>query len=246
MSTIANPVTTPVTIAVLTAGISDPSSTRLLADRIAQRSIDVLRDAGTRARITVVDLAPIATDIAQSLVAGFASDKVQAAIKQLATADAIIAATPVYKAGISGLFKSFADLVDDDLLIATPVILAATGGTARHAMVVDDQLRPLFAFLRAIPVPTSLYAAPEDWGSSELGKRITRAATELALLLRSGAPRDIADDNWQAYQHQFNGNATRAQRSTADIDFTTDLMRLAAGGRSPKAAPDDLELSVDQ
>ena len=111
-------------------------------------------------------------------------------------------------------------------------------------MVVDDQLRPLFAFLRAIPVPTSLYAAPEDWGSSELGKRITRAATELALLLRSGAPRDIADDNWQAYQHQFNGNATRAQRSTADIDFTTDLMRLAAGGRSPKAAPGDLDVEA--
>jgi len=66
-----------------------------------------------------------------------------------AEVDAIIAATPVYKAGISGLFKSFADLVDNDLLIAAPVVLAATGGTARHAMVVDDQLRPLFAFLRA-------------------------------------------------------------------------------------------------
>jgi len=222
----------PVTVVVLSAGVSDPSSTRLLADRVAQRTLDVLRDSGTSANVSVIDLAPIASEIAQSLVAGFPREKVQAALERLAKADAIVASTPVYKAGISGLFKSFADLIDDDLLIAKPVILAATGGTARHAMVVDDQLRPLFAFLRAIPVPTSLYAAPEDWGSPELGKRITRAAIELALLLRSGATRDIADDNWQAYQHQFAGNAIRAERSTGDIDFSTDLMRLAAGGQS--------------
>jgi FMN reductase len=221
----------PVTVAIISAGVSDPSSTRLLADRIAQRSTDVLRGLGTNATIAVVDLAPIATEIAQSLVAGFPSDRVQAAIERLANADAIIASTPVYKAGISGLFKSFADLIDDDLLIAKPVILAATGGTARHAMVVDEQLRPLFAFLRAIPVPTSLYAAPEDWGSPGLGTRITRAATELALLVRSGAPGEIADENWRAYQHQFNGNATRTERSIANVDFSTDLMRLATGGR---------------
>ena len=112
------------------------------------------------------------------------------------------------------------------------MILAATGGTARHAMVVDEQMRPLFAFLRAIPTPTSLYAAPEDWGSADLGKRITRAATELSLLLRSGASRDIAADNWAGYQHRFGGNATRAQRSIDGIDFDSELMRLAAGGGS--------------
>jgi FMN reductase len=169
-------------------------------------------------------------DIAQSIVAGFPRPKVQEAIDRLAGADGVIASTPVYKAGISGLFKSFADLIDDDLLIAKPVILAATGGTARHAMVVDDQMRPLFAFLRAIPVPTSLYAAPEDWGSVDLGTRIARAATELALILRSGAPRDIAEENWDGYQHQFAGNATNATRSITGIDFSSDLMRLAAGG----------------
>jgi FMN reductase len=98
--------------------------------------------------------------------------------------------------------------------------------------VVDDQLRPLFAFLRAIPLPTSLYAAPEDWGSAELGRRIARAANELTMLLRSGATRQIADENWDGYQHQFAGNASRAERSVADVDFDTDLMRLAAGGTS--------------
>ncbi len=188
--------------------------------------------------MTIIDLAPIALDIARSIVGGFPTEPVQAAIDRLASADAVIASTPVYKAGISGLFKSFADLIDNDLLIAKPVILGATGGTGRHAMVVDEQLRPLFAFLRAIPVPTSLYAAPEDWGSPEFGNRITRAATELVLLLRSGAPREIADDNWRAYQHQFNGNATRTERSIADVDFDTDLMRLAAGGQPARNTRD--------
>lgn len=217
-------------VVVINAGVSDPSSTRLLADRIAQKTIDTLGEAGLTATVQPVDLGPIATDIARALVSGIPGPRVQDAIERLARADAVIAATPVYKAGISGLFKSFADLVDNDLLIAKPVILAATGGSARHAMVVDEHLRPLFAFLRAIPVPTSLYAAPEDWGSADLGKRIARAAGELAALLRSQAPAEIADGNWAGYQHQFGGNATRAQRSVDDIDFSTDLMRLAAGG----------------
>ncbi|MCW6003539.1 NAD(P)H-dependent oxidoreductase [Micromonospora sp. CPCC 205371] len=222
----------PVTITVINAGVSDPSSTRLLADRVAQKVIDTLRESGTTATVRSIDLGTLAVDVAQALVSGMPNPKVQAAIEQLARTDGIIAATPVYKAGISGLFKSFADLIDNDLLIAKPVILAATGGSARHAMVVDDHLRPLFAFLRALPMPTSLYAAPEDWSSTDLGKRIARAAGELAVLLRSGAGRDIADSNWSGYQHQFGGNATRAERTGADIDFDTDLMRLAAGGAS--------------
>ncbi len=137
--------------AVVSAGVSDPSSTRLLADRIAQKTVDTLRESGVEVTVSVIDLGPIAVDIAQSIVSGFPRRKVQEAIERLAAADAIIASTPVYKAAISGLFKSFADLIDNDLLIAKPVILAATGGTARHAMVVDEQMRPLFAFLRAIP-----------------------------------------------------------------------------------------------
>jgi FMN reductase len=220
-------------IAVINAGVSDPSSTRLLADRIAQKTIDVLREQGLTATVRSIDLGPVAVDIAQGLVSGMPNERVREAIAQLAEADAIIAATPVYKAGISGLFKSFADLIDNDLLIAKPVILAATGGSARHAMVVDDHLRPLFAFLRAIPVPTSLYAAPEDWGSADLGRRIARAAAELAVLLRSQVSREIEESNWDGYQHQFGGNATRAQRSIDDVDFDTDLMRLAAGGGLP-------------
>ena len=220
----------PVRLVIVSAGVSEPSSTRLLADRTAQKTIDLLRDAGTAASVGVIELGPLAVEIAQAIVSGFPGERLQSAIERLAAADAVIASTPVYKAGISGLFKSFADVLDNDLLIAKPVILAATAGTSRHAMVVDDQLRPLFAFLRALPVPTSLFAAPEDWGSTALGDRIERSATELVLLLQSGIGRSIADNAWTGYQHQFSGNATRAERAAADVDFSTDLMRLAAGG----------------
>lgn len=225
-----NPVRGRAALAIVSAGVSDPSSTRLLADRIAQNTIDTLRGAGTEVTLSVIDLGPIATDIARSLVSGFATPKVQEAIDRLGTADGIIASTPVYKAGLSGLFKSFVDLLDNDLLIAKPVVLAATGGTARHAMVVDEQMRPLFAFLRTIPTPTSLYAAPEDWASPELAKRISRASSELALLIRSGMSQQIASANWDGYQHQFAGSAPRAAKEVADVDFGSDLMRLATGG----------------
>jgi FMN reductase len=222
--------TEPLSLVVVSAGVSEPSSTRLLADRIAQKSLDLLREAGMPATVSAVELGPLAVDIARALVSGFPGEDLKRAIARLAAADAVIASTPVYKAGISGLFKSFADVLDNDLLVARPVVLAATGGSARHAMVPDEQLRPLFAFLRAIPVPTSVYATPEDWGSPDLGRRVTRAATELTLLLRSGVGHQIADTAWDGYQHQFSGNATRAEKSVADVDFTTDLMRLAAGG----------------
>jgi FMN reductase len=86
-------------------------------------------------------------------------------------------------------------------------------------------------------VPTSLFAAPEDWGDPALGSRIERAVIELVALLRSGAGRSIADRGWSAYQHQFAGNASRAERGAGDVDFDSALMRLAAGGGSRPASP---------
>jgi FMN reductase len=222
--------TQPLRLVVVTAGVGVPSSTRLLADRIAQKTIDLLGDGGAESTVAVIELNQLAIDIARAITSGLQSEPLQHAIRTLATSDAVIASTPVYKAGMSGLFKSFVDVIDDDILIAKPVVLAATAGTSRHAMVVDEQMRPLFAFLRAIPAPTSLFAGPEDWGSSALGERIDRAARELVLLLRSDVGRSIADGGWSSYQHQFSGTATRAERTAADVDFDTDLMRLAVGG----------------
>jgi FMN reductase len=225
-------VTMPRRLVVVSAGISEPSSTRMLADRIAQRTLELLRETGAEASTDVIELAPLAVDIATANVAGLPSERLQAAIEQIASADALIAATPVYKAGISGLFKSFIDVLDDDLLIAKPVLLAATAGSNRHALVVDEQMRPLFAYMRALILPTSVFAGPDDWGATELGDRIGRSATELAVLVRAQIARQITDRQWSGYQHQFAGNATRAERTGADIDFDSPLMRLAAGGRT--------------
>ena len=150
--------------------------------------------------------------------------------EQLAEADAVIAAAPVYKAGLSGLFKSFVDLMDNDLLIARPIILVATAGSARHAMVLDDHMRALFAFMRALPVPTAIFAAPEDWSAPDLGRRISRSAKELSAFVTSGVARDIASEAWEHYQHPFGNSAARGEQGNNMVDFDTDLMRLATGG----------------
>ena len=219
-----------VRLVVISAGISDPSSTRLLADQLAQKSLAQFTDAGMEATLSVIDLAPLAVDIAKALIAGFPNEKLKAAIDTLAGADAVIAASPVYKAGLSGLFKSFVDLLDNDLLIAKPIILAATAGTARHAMVVDDQMRPLFAYMRALPVPTAIFAAPEDWNSPEFGGRLVRAATELTQFVRSRVGPAITGAAWDSYQHQFGSASSQRQEPAEQIDFDSDLMKLAAGG----------------
>jgi FMN reductase len=234
MSIAARPdlVADPKRLVIVSAGTGNPSSTRQLTDRIAQKSLDLLKHAGTPGTANLIELGPLAVDTARAAVAGFPGEQIQAAIDRLAAADAIIAATPVYKAGISGLFKSFVDVLDNDLIVAKPVLLAATGGTPRHALVIDDQMRPLFAYLRALTLPTSVYAAPEDWGTTELGTRIERAATELAVMVRAGVEQQVADHAWSSYQHQFAGNASRADHTAADLEFDSPLMRLAAGGRT--------------
>ncbi|MFI8182645.1 CE1759 family FMN reductase [Actinacidiphila glaucinigra] len=220
----------PLTLVVVDAGVSDPSSSRLLADRIAHRAVTALGESGRTATTRSVALGPLAVDIARAIVSGHPGESLRAAIGELAAADGVITSTPVYTAGVSGLFKSFFDVLDGDLVVAKPVLLAATAGSPRHALVVEDQVRPMFAYLRALSVPTSVFAAPEDWGASALGDRIGRAAVELAALMASGVGDTIADRAWSGYRHRFDGNATRAEHTAADVDFDTPLMRLAAGG----------------
>jgi FMN reductase len=217
-------------LVVVSAGTSQPSTTRMLADRIAAGSLEQLREMEVTATVEAVEVAPLAVDVARASVTGVPSAELQAAIEQIAPADAVIAAAPVYKAGISGLFKSFVDVLDNDLLIAKPVVLAATAGSSRHALVVDEQMRSLFAYMRALTLPTSVFAAPEDWGAAELGERVRRAATELAVVIQGQIEQGIADRAWSGYQHEFAGNATRAEQTAADLDFDSPLMRLAAGG----------------
>ena len=185
------------TIAVVSAGLSNPSSTRLLADRLTTATVEALRARGDDATVEVVELRGHARDLADNLVTGFANEQLQASIDTVVGADAVIAVTPVFTASYSGLFKTFFDVVDKDALVGTPVLLGATAGTQRHSLVVEFALRPLFAYLRAVTVPTGVFAASEDWagaGESALAGRIERAAGELAdLLVGRPATRKPAD-----------------------------------------------------
>ncbi len=214
------------TLVVVSAGTSDPSSTRMLADRTAQRVAEVAAARGNAVRARVIDLRELATDITTALTSQLVTPRLQQAVDALGAADGVIAAAPVYKAGPSGLFTSFFHVLDNDLLIGKPAVLAATAGTARHALVVDDQMRSLFAYLRTLPVPTSLFAAPEDWGDPSLNKRIDRAAFELVLLMESGFARQVRDQAWQSYQHELGSDGGKE----TDIDVDSELMRLATGG----------------
>ncbi|MFE9608269.1 CE1759 family FMN reductase [Streptomyces sp. NPDC006012] len=169
-------------LVVVSAGLGVPSSTRLLADRLAAATAaDVATD------VRVVEVRELAVAIAHHLTSGFPGRDLAAALDAVARADGLIVVTPVFTASYSGLFKSFFDLLEPDALAGKPVLIAATGGTARHSLVLEHALRPLFAYLKAVVVPTAVYAASEDWGAQGLAERIDRAAAELAGLMTGPA-----------------------------------------------------------
>lgn len=187
-------------LAVVTAGLSQPSSTRLLADRLAQA---VRQHVEGELEIVVIELRELAGDLANHLVTGFPSPGLRAALATVETADGLIAVTPIFAASYSGLFKSFFDVLEDGVLRGKPVLIAATGGTARHSLALEHAMRPLFSYLRAFVVPTAVYAAPEDWGAGhdatgDLAERIARGAGELAELMSgrpsAPAPADTTDE----------------------------------------------------
>ncbi|WNI15911.1 FMN reductase [Actinacidiphila sp. ITFR-21] len=173
-------------LVAVTAGLSRPSSTRLLADRLTEA---VRRQAHTAdLDVQVVELRELAAEIAQNMVTGFPGPRLRDAIGTVTGADGLIAVTPVFTGSYSGLFKSFFDVIDNRALTGTPVLIAATGGSARHSLVLEHAMRPLFAYLRSIVIPTAVYAAAEDWGAGgdgALDSRIDRAAAELAALIEA-------------------------------------------------------------
>ncbi|MFE0378767.1 FMN reductase [Streptomyces inhibens] len=196
-------------LVAVSAGLSTPSSTRLLADRLAESVRGELDAQGHDVEIDVIELRALAVAIANNLVTGFPPPQLAAAIDAVTGADGVIAVTPVFTASYSGLFKSFFDLIDPDALTGKPVLVAATGGTARHSLVLEHALRPLFAYLRAVVVPTAVYAASEDWGSGGdaytegLPARIQRAGRETAALMAARPAAAAPDDDVAALERQL-------------------------------------------
>ena len=159
-------------LVVVTAGLGVPSSTRLLADRLAAATDRHLADAGIDARVEVVELRDHAQDLTNHLLTGFPSPKLQAL---------------------------FFDVVERDGLAGKPTLIAATGGTPRHSLAIEHAIRPLFAYLNAAVVATGVYAAAEDWGTGGVAadgglvERIDRAADELAAAIAAREHQPVAD-----------------------------------------------------
>ena len=176
-------------LVVVSAGLGQPSSTRLLADRLAAGTARALEGHEIATQTTALELRDHAQDLAKHLLAGFPGPSLREAIDAVLAADGLIAVTPVFNGSFSGLFKLFFDVIERDALEGTPMLIGATGGTARHSLVLEHAMRPLFVYLGAAVGVTGVFAAPEDWGEGDasiatgLVGRVERAAGELATAM---------------------------------------------------------------
>jgi FMN reductase len=184
-------------LVVVSAGLSQPSSTRLLADRLGDATGAGLVEAGFAPRTETIELRDHARALADHLLTGFPSPELRATLDAVLAADGVIAVTPIFNASYSGLFKLFFDVLELDSLDGVPVLVAATGGTARHSLALDHALRPLFAYLGALVLPTGVYAASDDWGNAGggtgLADRIRRAGSELATAMAAHPRTQVVD-----------------------------------------------------
>jgi FMN reductase len=188
------------TIVAISGGVGIPSSSTKLADRILGAVRDQLQLTGVPAQVEVIELRPLAHDLVDMTLTGIASEALEEVFEKVQRAHGVVVVTPVYNAAPLGLLSLFWQVFPDAGLRGIPVMLAATGGTARHSLALDTQLRPLITYLKGLALPTTVFAATDDWGSPEavsgLGSRIGAAAEELAQLVAAqpAETRDVFDD----------------------------------------------------
>ncbi|MGC0249888.1 FMN reductase [Pseudactinotalea sp. Z1748] len=190
------------TIVAVSGGLNKPSSTRLLTDRLVEAAVSELKARGVQAQVEVVELRDHAHDTVNAMLSGFPSGDLKGVLERLAGADGVIAVSPIYTTGASGLFKSFVDIIEKDALTGMPVLLGATGGTARHSLALEYAIRPMFTYLRTDVVTTAVFAATDDWSGraddvNPLPARIRRAGREFAELVAArdeARPADLYDD----------------------------------------------------
>jgi FMN reductase len=184
-------------LAVVSAGVSQPSSTRLLADQLAVATREDLERLGVQVDTQIIELRDHAHDVVNLMLTGFPSAGLKQVLDTVAGADGLVAVSPVFNASYSGLFKSFFDVVGNRSLVDKPVLIAASGGTTRHSLALEQALRPMFVYLRAVVVPTSVFAASEDWAGAtaegSLRSRIRRAAGELAAQMQRREKAPVED-----------------------------------------------------
>jgi len=183
-------------VVAVSGSLNHPSKTTTLVDGIVDalgRALPI--DAHV---ITLTELGPsIAGVISRAELPQDALEE----LRRIETADVLIVATPVYRASFTGLFKHLFDFVDQYALVDVPVLLAASGGSERHSLIIEHQLRPLFGFFQAVTLPVGVYAHDSDFTGYEITAPLLQSRIEMAIarglpLIRSNvAERDrIARD----------------------------------------------------
>jgi FMN reductase len=208
-------------LTVISGGLREPSSTRLLADRIDAAVHAELARAALPATSSFVELRPLGRAIMDAMLTGFPGSELEAAFETVAAADGVVAVTPAFNASFSGLFKSFFDVLPEHTLSDMPILIGATGGTERHSLVLEHALRPMFSYLHAVVSPTAVYAATDDFGqagSSGLTQRIEQAAADFARLMRSCGSRARRD----VFAEEV-GEMTRLLMSSQPGDSSADV-----------------------
>lgn len=185
------------TLVVVNAGLSNPSSTRDIAVRVADAAVGAGGAFGPA--VEIVDLRSLAGDLATFMTTMIPTPELDRARALVSGADALIAATPVFQGSYAGLFKMFFDTLEKHSLRGVPVSLVATAGTHRHSMVLDYAMRPLLSFLQATVLPTGVFVATGEFGEAgsdgedgDLQERIARAGRELAAELDTGMATGLA------------------------------------------------------
>ncbi len=181
--------TAPYRVVAVSGSLHEPSKTtalvRAIAAAVAERA---------EVEIEVIEL----TDIGPSLAGALRRDHLPANVEEkllaIEAADLLIVGSPVYRASFTGLFKHLFDFVGQYELVGKPVLLAATGGGERHALIIEHQLRPLFAFFQALTLPLGVYASDTDFdgyviASDVLHSRIALAAERALPLVGYAASR---------------------------------------------------------
>jgi len=182
----------------LAGNIRRPSKTRALVTSLVAET--ARQCGGANAVYDVLDLMP---DLGTCLFRSDASPKLQRILQDIESADGLVVASPVYKGSYGGLFKHLIDLLDPNSLMERPVLIAATGGGQRHALMVEHQMRPLFGFFGASSVPLAVYASDTDFKDGELmdeqtKQRCVMACRQLSNLIKHRIPfeTDPAEKRW--------------------------------------------------
>lgn len=179
----------PLTLLGFSGSSRRPSRTHALVSTLVEATVEKVE-----VDHPVVDL----VDAGLSESAVYGGDRLRAVVRRIETADALVVGSPVYKGAYAGLFKHVLDQVDPGALRGKPVVLCATGGGDRHALVVEHQMRPLFGFFETATMPTAIYAGGdghpnEILADPQVAARIAAASEQIAqaLALLGAAAKDV-------------------------------------------------------